>query len=137
MYHKFIKNQTHLTPLVQGLYITWKLFLKWYCCNIYSSGIWFTDSFMKYASTWFNYILYILLLLLWVYFFVYNKVIMSPCTSSFIILEKYSCPNHDFELATFSFLFRIALSNPILLFSCGPGGRSPDRVKGQYPMLEV
>ena len=71
------------------------------------------------------------------YIFVCNKDIMPPCTSSFIILEKYSCPNHDFELATFSFLFRIALSNPILLFSCGPGGRSPDRVKGQYPMLGV
>ena len=54
---------------------------------------------------------------LWVYSFVYNKVIMSPCTSSFIILEKYSCPNHDFELAIFSFLLRIALSNPILLFN--------------------
>ena len=62
---------------------------------------------------------------------------MPPCTSSFIILEKYSCPNHDFELATFSFLFLIALSIPILLFSCGPGGRSPDRVKGRYPMLGV
>ena len=67
-------------------------------------------------------------------FFVCNTVIIPLCTSSFIILEKYICPNHNFELATFSFLLWITLSNPKLLFSWGPGGRSPDRVKGQNPM---
>ena len=56
---------------------------------------------------------YLIKFFLYIYIF-HVFILITQCTSSSIILEKYRFPNHDFELATFSLLLWIVYTYLII-----------------------